>query len=262
MKDATIKRTWSRAPWETSVGYCRAIKMGNQIAVTGTAPVDDSGNVFAPGRPYEQAKRCLEIIEKALSDLGANKTQIIRTRMFVTDISHWEEFGKAHGEVFAEFPPATSMIEVKQLIDPEMMIEIEADAVVMEPSDSSAIAATIISMETAALDRWSKGDPSGCLEISASEVTYFDPFLVRRIDGLQGLTTYYESLRGKIKVDRYELLNPEVSVHGDVAILTFNYVSYSGNEESRWNCTEVYRRFPVGWRIIQTHWSFTKPELK
>jgi isochorismate pyruvate lyase len=132
MKDKNIQRTWSRAPWEKSVGYCRAIRMGNQIAVTGTAPVDDSGKVFAPGKLYEQAKRCLEIIEKALADLGANKTQVIRTRMFVTDISHWREFGKAHGEVFADFPPATSMIEVKKLIDPEMLIEIEADAVVTE----------------------------------------------------------------------------------------------------------------------------------
>ena len=120
----------------------------------------------------------------------------------------------------------------------------------------------IISLEKRALDRWCKGDPSGCLEISAYDVTYFDPFVDCRIDGLEALKLYYESLRGKIKVDRYELLNPQVTVHGDLAILTFNYVSYGGNEQSRWNCTEVYKKLAAGWRIIQTHWSLTKPDLK
>lgn len=131
MNNNFVERTFSKAPWEKVVGYCRAIRMGNQIAVTGTAPVDDDGNVFATGKPYEQAKRCLEIIQRALKDLGADKSQIIRTRMFVTDISQWEAFGKAHGEFFADHPPATSMVEVKQLIDPKMLIEIEADAVVI-----------------------------------------------------------------------------------------------------------------------------------
>ena len=102
------------------------------------------------------------------------------------------------------------------------------------------------------------GDPSGFLEISADDVVYFDPFLDRRIDGLAQLTQYYEGVRGKIQISRYQLLNPKVQAIGDAAVLTFNYVSYGGNEnEFRWNCTEVYRRDPAGWKIVQTHWSFT-----
>jgi hypothetical protein len=119
----------------------------------------------------------------------------------------------------------------------------------------------IIGMEKAALDRWCKGDPSGFLEISAPEVTYFDPFVARRIDSLSALTEYYEGLRGKINVERYELNNPLVVVHEDVAILTVNYVSFRGNEASHWNCTEVYKKILEDWRIIQTHWSLTTPEL-
>jgi len=142
-----IARTFSNAPWEKTIGYCRAIRMGHQIAVTGTAPFGEDGKVFAPGRAYEQAKRCLQIIQKALSDLGADKSQIIRTRMFVTDISLWPEFGRAHGEFFAEHPPATSMVEVKQLIDPQMLIEIEADAISGTPGDAQEITRTTIEME-------------------------------------------------------------------------------------------------------------------
>jgi hypothetical protein len=116
---------------------------------------------------------------------------------------------------------------------------------------------TILALERAALDRWGSGDPSGFLEISAPEVTYFDPFVARRIDSLAALTRYYESLRGKVHVDRYELLNPWVSVAGDMAVLSFNYVSWQGEAEQRWNCTEVYRQLAEGWRIVQTHWSLT-----
>jgi isochorismate pyruvate lyase len=258
----STSRTFSNAPWEKSVGYCRAIRVGNQIAVTGTAPVGDDGKVFAPGKPYEQAQRCFQIIEKALKELGATREHVIRTRMFVTDISHWENFGRAHGEFFANHPPATSMIEIKQLIDHKMLIEVEADAIVTGSSPRTDVSNMIIAMEKAALDRWCKGDPSGYLEICAPDVTYFDPFLDHRIDGIAALTQYYEGLRGKIKVDRYEIVNPSVRVNGDIAVLTFNYVSYGGNEQSRWNCTEVYSSRPEGWRIIQTHWSFTRPELK
>ncbi len=125
-------KTESGAPWEKVVGYCRAIRMGNIIAVTGTASVSDDGRIFAVGKPYEQAKRCLEIIEKAIQPLGAIREDIIRTRIFVTDISKWQEFGRAHGEFFVNHPPATSMIEVKSLIDPDMLIEIEADAIIGE----------------------------------------------------------------------------------------------------------------------------------
>jgi ketosteroid isomerase-like protein len=120
------------------------------------------------------------------------------------------------------------------------------------------IATTIIAMERAALDRWGNGDPSGYLEISAPEVVYFDPFLERRLDGLEALTHYYEGLRGKIRIDRDELLNPKVQVFGEVAVLTFNYVSHTGETPMRWNCTEVYQRQSGQWRIIQTHWSITQ----
>jgi isochorismate pyruvate lyase len=89
--------------------------------------------VFAVGKPYEQAKRCLGIIEKAIEPLGATRKNIIRTRIFVTDISKWQAFGRAHAEFFADHPPATTMVEVKALIDPDMMIEIEADAVGLQP---------------------------------------------------------------------------------------------------------------------------------
>ncbi len=119
-------------------------------------------------------------------------------------------------------------------------------------------AQTIIALERAALDRWSKGDPSGFLEICAPDVVYFDPGLERRIDGREALGKYYEAIRGKVSVERYELLNPLVQRIGDAAVLTFNYVSFSGLEnEYRWNCTEVYRRSGEDWQIIQTHWSYT-----
>jgi ketosteroid isomerase-like protein len=120
------------------------------------------------------------------------------------------------------------------------------------------LAETIIAMECAALDRWGKGDPDGFLEICAPDVVYFDPGLKARIDGLDELRDYYEAIRGKISVERYELLNPLVQIVGDAAVLTFNHVSFGGNEdEYRWNCTEVYRRSGDGWEIIQTHWSYT-----
>jgi hypothetical protein len=117
----------------------------------------------------------------------------------------------------------------------------------------------ILALERAALDRWGRGDPSGFLEISAPDVTYFDPFLERRIDGLEALAAYYEGIRGKVRIARYEVLNPTVIATDGRAVLSFNFVSYGGNEDAfPWNCTEVYRRDPVGWRIVQTHWSFTK----
>lgn len=125
-----IQRAFSGAPWEKSVGYCRAIKKGNFIAVSGTTSVDDAGAVWGKGDGYLQAKRCLGIIQKALNELGADVKDVIRTRMFVTDISRWEEYARAHGEVFGDHPPATGMYEVKSLINSDMLIEIEADAVV------------------------------------------------------------------------------------------------------------------------------------
>ena len=133
MKFVTTRRTFSGAPWEKKVGYCRAIRIGNTIAVTGTASVSEDGKIYAVGKPYEQAKKCLEIIDNAIAPLGASRKDIIRTRIFVTDISKWQEFGRAHGEFFADFPPATTMVQVQALIDPDMLVEIEADAVVFQP---------------------------------------------------------------------------------------------------------------------------------
>lgn len=124
-----INRTFSGASWESTVGYCRAVKAGNHIYVSGTAPVAEDGSVFAPGNAYAQAKRCFQIIQKALQDLNADLKNVTRTRMYVTDISLWTEFGKAHQEFFAENPPASTMLEVKSLIDSAMLIEVEVDAV-------------------------------------------------------------------------------------------------------------------------------------
>jgi isochorismate pyruvate lyase len=125
-----FSRAFSQAPWEAKVGYCRALRAGQNIYVTGTAPVDESGKgVHGEGDAYAQARRCLELIDRAVKKLGADRTRIVRTRMFVTDISRWQEFGRAHGEFFAGHPPTTTMVEVKALIDPRMLIEIEADAV-------------------------------------------------------------------------------------------------------------------------------------
>ena len=124
-----FERTFSGAAWESKVGYCRAIRAGNHVYVTGTASVADDGAVFAPGDAYAQAKRCLQIIQRALHDLGADLQDVVRTRLPVTDITRWKAFGRAHAEFFANHPPATSMVEVKALIDPAMLIEIEADAV-------------------------------------------------------------------------------------------------------------------------------------
>lgn len=127
---SNVRRTYSGAPWEAKIGYCRALRAGNHIYVTGTAPVEDDGSVTAPGDGYAQARRCLEIVQGALRDLGAEMSHVVRTRLFVTDISRWEEFGRAHHEFFHENPPATTMVEVRALIDPAMLIEIEADAFV------------------------------------------------------------------------------------------------------------------------------------
>lgn len=123
-----IQRAYSGAPWETKVGYCRALRIGPQVWVTGTAPVADDGSTFAPGDPHGQATRCFELIAAALAGVGAELSHVVRTRMFVTDIAHWEAFGRAHAEAFAGHHPTTTMVEVSRLIDPQMLIEIEADA--------------------------------------------------------------------------------------------------------------------------------------
>ena len=128
----TFRRAFSGAPWEDKVGYCRALRADNLIFVTGTAPVSEDGSVHAPGDGEAQARRCFEIIRRALQDLGADIEHVTRTRMFVTDISRWEEFGRAHKTFFEGHPPATTMVEVNALVHPDMLIEIEADAHVHE----------------------------------------------------------------------------------------------------------------------------------
>lgn len=118
----------SGAKWESLVGYARAVRKGNRIYVTGTTAIDAESRVVGVGDAYVQTVQCIKNIEKALNALGANLEDVVRTRMFVTDISRWQEYGKAHGEFFSTILPATSMVEVRALIDPEMLIEIEADA--------------------------------------------------------------------------------------------------------------------------------------
>lgn len=125
---------------------------------------------------------------------------------------------------------------------------------------SRDIAAHVVRLEEAALRRWCDGDPSGFLELCAADIVYFDPFLDRRIDGLSALTEYYESLRGKVRAERFELIAPRVQLVGEAAVLTFNFVSHGGGgSTSRWNCTEVFRRAEGAWKLIQTHWSYTNP---
>lgn len=120
----------SGAKWEDIVGYSRAVKVGNVIEVTGTVAVDENSNLVGGQDPYQQTKFIIRKIENILGKAGASLKDVVRTRMFVTDISRWEEYGKAHGEFFKSIKPCTSMIEVKGLIAPEYLIEIEATAII------------------------------------------------------------------------------------------------------------------------------------
>lgn len=119
----------SGAKWEDIVGYSRAVKVGNTIEVTGTVAVDENSNLVGGNDAYAQTRFILQKIELVLQNAGASLKDVVRTRMFVTDISRWEEYGKAHGEFFHSIKPCTSMIEVKGLIAPEYLIEIEATAI-------------------------------------------------------------------------------------------------------------------------------------
>ncbi|BBH20721.1 hypothetical protein Back11_20660 [Paenibacillus baekrokdamisoli] len=124
----TRRQVFTGSPWEDLVGYCRAVRVGNRIEVAGTTAIKD-GEIVGIDNPYEQTKCILQIIEKALAELGAGMSDVVRTRMFVTDISRWEEIGKAHGEFFHSIKPAATMVEVKALIDPRLLIEIEVEAI-------------------------------------------------------------------------------------------------------------------------------------
>jgi len=117
------------APWAKTVGYSRAVRVGQQVFVSGTAPVAEDGGIVAPGDAYLQAKRCLEIIVGALREAGAEPKHVVRTRMFVRAPDMWEAVGRAHGEIFHEIKPATTMV-FADFIHPDMMVEIEADAVI------------------------------------------------------------------------------------------------------------------------------------
>jgi len=123
------RRVFSGAEWEAKIGYCRAVAVGTQVFVGGTAPVAEGGGTFAPGDAYAQAQRCLAIVRSALGELGGGLEHVVRTRMYVTDIARWPEIGRAHAEAFGAHPPAATMVEVRRLIADDMLVEIEVDAV-------------------------------------------------------------------------------------------------------------------------------------
>jgi ketosteroid isomerase-like protein len=119
----------------------------------------------------------------------------------------------------------------------------------------------ILAIERAAMMRWAKGDPDGFLAIVDTGITYFDPFLDQEIASAKALTDYYNSFRGQVKIDRFEFVEPHVQLLGDVAILTYQFKSWTDGNLAHWNTTEVYRRLPAGWRIVHNHWAFYKPTL-
>lgn len=182
-----------------------------------------------------------------------------RVALAVDDVIAASAELKSQGVRFELEPTDYSVCHAAVILDPDgnaIVLHQRANRTFGQNSETEEqVEAAIIAMERAALDRWGKGDPSGFLEICAPDVVYFDNTLECRLDGLELLTAHYEKLRGRIHVDRYELLDPKVQPCGEAAVLTFNFIGYANGEVSRWNCTEVYRRSNDGWRIIQTHWS-------
>jgi enamine deaminase RidA (YjgF/YER057c/UK114 family) len=124
----TVERHGSGVEWEPIIGYSRVVRAGAQIWVAGCTAITEDGAIAGPGDPYLQAQQALTNVEAALTTVGARLEDVVRTRMFVTDISQWEAVGRAHGEAFGEIRPVTSMLEVSALLDPRMLVEIEADA--------------------------------------------------------------------------------------------------------------------------------------
>jgi enamine deaminase RidA (YjgF/YER057c/UK114 family) len=125
-----VQRISSGTEWEEQVGYSRAVRVGNEVKVAGTTATDENGDVVAPGDPYEQTKQAIANVEAALADAGADLTDVVRTRLFVADIDDWEAIGEAHGEAFGDVRPVTTMVEVSRLIDEDLVVEVEANAVV------------------------------------------------------------------------------------------------------------------------------------